>query len=41
MAEDFFAAFANGSVRFVPDTLPWSDFMALLTISGKEYIPPW
>jgi hypothetical protein len=38
----FLVVCADASVHFVPNTVPWSTFMALLTINGKEKIvPPW
>jgi hypothetical protein len=34
----FHAAFASGHVEFIPSTIPWSQFMAILTIAGGELV---
>jgi prepilin-type processing-associated H-X9-DG protein len=34
----FNALFADGHVEFIPDTIPWSQFEAMLTIAGGETI---
>lgn len=34
----FNAVFADAHVEFIPSTIPWQDFMALLTIAGGETV---
>jgi len=37
-AGGFNAVFADGHVEFIPETISWEDFMALLTIAGGETV---
>jgi prepilin-type processing-associated H-X9-DG protein len=37
-AGGFNAAFADGHVEFIPETIPWADFEAMLTIAGDEKV---
>jgi prepilin-type processing-associated H-X9-DG protein len=34
----FHALFADGHIEFIPDTIPWRDFEAMLTIAGGETV---
>jgi hypothetical protein len=34
----FFAVFADGHVEFIPNTITWDDFHAMLTIAGGEKV---
>jgi prepilin-type processing-associated H-X9-DG protein len=34
----FNAVFADGHVEFIPETIPWADFEAMLTIAGGEKV---
>jgi prepilin-type processing-associated H-X9-DG protein len=34
----FEALFADGHIEFIPNTIPWSQFMAILTIAGGEKV---
>jgi prepilin-type processing-associated H-X9-DG protein len=34
----FNAVFADGHVEFIPETVPWADFEAMLTIAGGEKV---
>jgi prepilin-type processing-associated H-X9-DG protein len=35
---EFHALFADGHVESIPNTIPWSEFVAMLTIAGGETI---
>ena len=37
-AGGFYAVFADAHVEFIPETIPWADFEAMLTIAGGEKV---